>query len=480
MLKNYINGCLTEGFGEQYKVLNPATNELLLTTRGVNATQIEEALEAAQEAFNTWSRTSINERIKWMMRLRDACIEKKDYFIDLLANEVGKSYTEAKTELESLVNSFNFYSEEVKRIYGTTITDYKSTRSDVFHVMDLRPLGVHVGHLTWNWPFQALGHKLAPTLASGCTCVMKPSIKTPMTAMALGEVAHKIGFPKGVFNIVTGDSSVVGKLLNESKIPRLISVIGSSETGRTIMNQAATSIKHFSFELGGNAPAIIMPDADLETAAKLVTMRKLRSCGQSCSSVNRVFVHESVHDEVMDMFIKNFKQINVGWGKDMPNAMGSQIDQATRDKLLDLINETVAAGADLVYGGDIPQDLPSHLMKGAFMTPTLLDKVTDDMRICNIEIFGPVMPVLTFTDLDDVIERANRTDYGLASYLFTHDARVIAKGLEDLDFGEVYVNSTTRGVFLPHCGIKESGIGCTSSKWSLEEYFHLKRFSIVP
>jgi succinate-semialdehyde dehydrogenase/glutarate-semialdehyde dehydrogenase len=407
-------------------------------------------------------------------------MKKKEYFIDLVAKEVGKSYVEAKGDFESFITSLNFYSEEVKRIYGTSITDYNSTRSDVFHVIELRPLGVHVSHLSWNAPVLGMGHKLAPTLASGCTCVLKPSIKTPMSAMALGDVANSIGFPEGVFNVVTGDSSVVGKALNESKIPRLISVIGSSETGRIVMNQASTSIKHFSFELGGNAPAIIMPDADLEKAAKLITVRKIRICGQGCSSVNRVFAHESIHDKLMDLLIQNFKQIHVGWGKDMPDAMGAQIDKTARDKLLKLIDETVAEGAVLAYGGGIPKDLPPNLADGAFIMPTLFDKVTDNMHICNFEVFGPVLPVLTFTDLDDVIERANRTDYGLASYLFTHDARVIARVLEELDFGEVYVNLTTRAVFLPHVGIKESGIGCTNSKWSLQEYFHLKRFSIVP
>jgi len=246
------------------------------------------------------------------------------------------------------------------------------------------------------------------------------------------------------------------------------------------MNQASTSIKHFSFELGGNAPAIIMPDADLEKVAKLIAVRKLRSSGQACSSVNRVFAHQSVHDRLMELLIQHFRQMNVGWGKDMPDAMGPQIDRATRDKLLQLVDRTVSEGARLVCGGGIPRGLPAHLKDGAFMMPTILDNVMDEMHICNTEVFGPVLPVLTFRDLDDVIARANRTDYGLASYLFTHDARVIAKGLEELDFGEVYVNATTRGIFLPHIGIKESGVGCTNSKWSLQEFFHLKRFSIVP
>lgn len=480
MLKNYINGSFVEGNGEQYEVVNPATNEILLTTFGVDANQALGALEAAQKAFKTWSKTSINDRVSWMMKLRDAYIDKIDYFTDLLAKEVGKAYTEARIDVESMVGNLNFYSEEVKRIYGTSITDYNSKRSDVYHIMELRPLGVHVSHLPWNWPAMSLAEKLAPTLASGCTCVLKPSIKTPMAAMALGEILDKIGFPEGVVNIVTGDASVIGKTLNESKIPRLISVIGSSETGRIVMNQASTSIKRFSFELGGNAPAIIMPDADLENAAKLVAKRRLMACGLSCSSVNRVFVHEDIHDQFMDLLVHHFKEISVGWGKDMPGAMGALIDKETRDRLLQLIDETVAEGADLVYGGNIPQNLPVHLADGAFLMPTLFDKVTDDMRICNLEIFGPILPVLTFSDLADAIGRANRTDYGLASFLFTHDARVIAKVMEELEFGEVYVNSIARGIFLPHVGIKESGIGCTSSKWSLEEYFHLKRFSIVP
>lgn len=480
MFENYINGELVEGHGEQYQVTNPATAEVLLETNGVDCSQTEKSLEAAQNAFKAWSRTSINERINWMMKIRDAFIAVREKFADILTKETGKAYNEAKSECDDFVESFNFYAEEVKRIYGTSITDYNSTRSDVFHLMERRPLGVHVSHLTWNFPVQALGHKLAPTLASGCTCVLKPSISTPMTAMLLGAVIEGVGLPAGVVNIVTGNSSIVGKILNESKIPRLISVIGASETGRAIMKQGSTSIKRFSFELGGNAPALVLPDADLEDAAKLITARRLRGCGQGCSSVNRVFVHKDVHEKFLELLVKNFKNFSVGWGKDNPNAMGAQISIKARDRLLELIEATVSSGARLVYGGRIPDKLPPYLSKGAFIMPTLLDRVTDDMAICHQEIFGPILPVLTFSEIDDALERANNTEYGLASYVFTHDSRIIAKTLESLEFGEVYINATKRGIFLPHVGIKESGIGCTGSKWAIEEYFYLKRFSIVP
>jgi len=478
VFRQYINGACVVGEGKSFDVINPATEEVNATVNAASETQTIKALEAAQLAFKTWSRTSINERIGWVVKLREALRAEMDTLTDLAAREVGKSYPEAAAECRMMFNVLDFYCEEVKRVYGTTIKDYDSKPGEVFHVMQRYPVGVAVGHLAWNFPIQNVALKLGPTLASGCTCVLKPSSSTPLATLYLGAIGEKVGFPKGVFNIVSGPSSVVGRTLNESKIPRLITLIGSSETGRQVLAQASTSIKRFSLELGGNAPAIVMPDADLESTAVFMVKRKIRACGQGCGNINRIYVHKSVHDEFVNLLRVNIEKVKVGWGKELGDIMGPQINKAARDRLLDLTKDATSKGAKLVYGGKIPE----NLTKGSYIMPTLLDNVPDNTRLCHEEVFGPILPVYNFSDLDDVINRANDTEYGLVSYLFSHDSRVIARVTDELSFGEVHVNNPSGGSFvpLPHVGIKESGVGCDGSRWALDEYFWMRRLSIGP
>ncbi len=474
----YINGRCVEGEGRPFDVVNPAIDEVIATVRAADEAQTIDALEAAQTAFKTWSKTSINERLAWIAKLRDACLAERDTLVDLLAREVGKSYPEAEAECNGMAATLNFYSEEVKQIYGTALTDYVSRPGEAFHVVRKYPVGVTVGHLAWNFPMQNAALKLGPALASGCTCVLKPSSSTPLATLYLGIIGEKIGFPKGVFNILAGPSGVVGKTLNESKIPRLVTLIGSSETGRQVMLEAATSIKRFSLELGGNAPALVMPDADLETTAAFMATRKTRCCGQGCANINRIYVHKSVHDQFVGLLHKYVEKVTVGWGKEMGDAMGPLINGAARARVFDLIKDATDKGGQLLYGGEVPEGLSA----GSFIMPTLLDHAQDNMRLRHEEIFGPVLPVYTFSDLSEAIAAANDTDYGLCSYLFTHDSRVIARVSEEFEFGEVLVNNPPGGTFipLPHIGIKESGVGCDGSLWALDPYFWMRRVSIRP
>ncbi len=478
MFRQYINGVTVEGEEKAFDVVNPATEEVVATVNAASERQTVMALETAQHAFKTWSRTSIGERTGWVHKLRDALRAEKDTLTDLTAREVGKSYPEAAAECSMLFEVLDFYCEEVKRVYGTTVKDYGSKPGEVFHVMEQYPVGVAVGHLAWNFPVQNVALKLGPSLASGCTCVLKPSSSTPLATLYIGAIAEKIGFPKGVINIVSGPSSSVGKTLNESNIPRLITLIGSSETGRQVLRQASTSIKRFSLELGGNAPAIVMPDVDLASTAAFMVKRKIRACGQGCGNINRIYVHASIRERFVNLLLANIEKVQVGWGKELGDVMGPQINKAARDRLLGLVKEATQKGARMVYGGKIPENLP----KGSFIMPTLLDNVPDDTRLCREEVFGPILSVFGFSDLDDVIRRANDTDYGLVSYLFSHDSRVIAKVSDELAFGEVHVNNPGGGNFvpLPHVGIKESGVGCDGSHWALKEYFWMRRISIRP
>lgn len=478
MYKMYINGKCVEGAGDKLDVTCPATGELLETITTASIQQADEALEAAQAAFHDWARLSLNERIGWMMKLKDACLAEKDEIVDLMAKEGGKSRKEAANDFNAFIGYFGFYAEEAKRVYGTDIPEYGGRRGN-FHVVLKRPVGVVVGHLAWNMPISNVGLKLCPAMASGCTCVLKPSTETPLASLKVGELCEKIGLPAGVVNIVTGKASVIGNHLSQSKIPAMVAVIGSSAVGVEVMQNASTSIKRFSMELGGNAPCIIMPDCDLEKTAKYVADRKVRISGQGCANINRIFVHESIHDEFVKILLDDVKKIQVGWGDDMPNAMGPMINVKTRDRMIHLVEEAKSQGAKLLYGGNIPE-LPDNLKNGAFFVPAVLDGVTDEMSITQQEIFGPIYSILTFKDLDEVIERSNKTDLGLTGYLFTHDSRVIGRVIEEVEVGELQVNDPGAGPNMPHIGIKQSGLGCDRGKWSLDEYYDIRRISIQP
>ena len=475
----FIDGQFVEGKGACYDVICPANGKVYYSTQGADEAQTNEALEAAQRAFKTWSKTTLNERAGWITKLCNAMEAHRADFVEAVTHEMGKAYGEAGNDLDICLNSMKFFMEQGKRVYETGVTDWNKPLGKSYNVMIRRPVGVVVAHLAWNWPIQNMGIKLGPILISGCTCVLKPSQKSPVTALLLAEILKEIDFPAGVINVVTGPSSVVGKTLNESRIPRLITLIGASETGRQVMRQGTTSVKRYSMELGGNAPAIVMPDADLKMAAKLIAGRKIRGCGQSCSSMNRIYVHKDVHDEFIEYLTKEVAAYESGWGPDKPAAIGPMIDIPTRDAKIALIEEAVAGGAKVLVGGGIPEGLPEEFKDGAFLAPTLIDGATEDMRLCKEESFCPVLPVMTFETFDEVIERANNTEYGLASFLFTYDARIIARALEELEFGEVCVNETARGPWLPHIGIKESGIGCDQSKWALDEYYETRRFTVT-
>lgn len=478
--KMYINGEMVEGKGQEMNIVNPATGKVIHTFRAADESQAEEALQAAKAAEKSWGSLSLNERIGWMNKLVEALEKERLGLVEIIAQE-GKSFAEANGQLNSLIDYMKYYAEEVKRVYDIGIPEYGAARGTSYHTIIRRSLGVIVGHLPWNSPVSLLGVKLAPAMASGCPCVLKPSSSTPLGSMRLAEIAQKIGLPAGAFNLVVGPASKIGTYLNQSKIPQMVTMVGSSEAGVQVMKEASTSIKRFSFELGGNAPCIIMPDADMAKIIPWMASRKTFFTGQGCANVNRIYVHESLHEEFAARITEAVKKVQVGWGKDTPNAMGPLMNVRNRDKMLALIEKTIEQGATMTYGGKPdPETLPEELREGAFILPTILDNCRDDMDLADLEIFGPVFPIYTFTDLDDVIKRANNTKYGLSSYVMTHDYRVMTKCIEELEFGEVDINMPGLGPNLPHVGIKESGVGCDRSLFSLDEFFSIRRISIKP
>lgn len=476
MFKQYINGKLVDGKGKIAEVYDPSTGDVIDTVGCADAEQAKEALNAAAEAFKTWSKTPVNERYDWLMKLKAACTAERDKLIDLVSFESGRPYAAACGDVDWLLISLSYYAEEAKRIDGEVLPTQYVGGKENYHIVTRKPIGVTVGHIAWNYPLGNVSIKLAPAVASGCTCIIKPSSETPLATLYLGVIAEKIGFPKGVINIISGPSGEVAKTLNESDIPRMIALIGSYETGLAVMKQGSTSVKKYSLELGGNAPVIVMPDADLDETAANIVAKKVGFAGQTCVNYNRIYVNESVYKQLCERVAKELSRVKLGRYKDEGYVMGPVINNKARDRMLELIDDAVQNGAKLVMGGEIP----SEFAKGSYITPALLTDVTDDMRVSCEEIFGPIIPIQPFSDLDDVLKRANNTIFGLSAYFFGHDSREIAKAFEMLDAGEIFVNGGIGSEFTPHPGLKQSGIGCDKSKWSMDEYYDLKLISLVP
>ena len=463
----YINGELVKGEGVVRSVYAPGTGEVIVDLPGASKEQTLAALDAAQAAFPVWSHMSLTERGGWINKLRAALLANQKEIVDLLALETGKPANAAGRGFNVLCDALTFYYEEARRVYGRVTPDYNSDYK-TYHLTQYQPKGVVVGHLAWNMPMLNMGGKLGPALASGCTCVLKPASFTPLSALKVGEVMQSIGFPTGVVNIVSGRVQDVAEVLNQSPIPKMITLIGSSDTGMDVIRASATSLKTHSLELGGNAPAIVTEICDLEAAGNFIAGNKMNNAGQLCTCVNRALVHESVAEKFVELVKARFESCKVGW----PDAdMGPMISEGERERVLSLIDDAVKSGATLVCGGQVPES------KGYFLTPALLTNCRNDMALCSKEIFGPVLPVITYKTLDEAIAIANDTDYGLSAYAYTKDLNAAFRFYKELEVGEVFINVWGGGSPLPypHAGAKKSGIGADFSTDSLMEYFHVKR-----
>jgi succinate-semialdehyde dehydrogenase/glutarate-semialdehyde dehydrogenase len=468
MYFHYINGIAVQGLGESLSVLNPATEQEVASIREATKEQAQEALKSAQQAFPSWSGLSLQQRGEWMERLAQAIEQHQEQIVEVLMSETGKPLAQATEDFEMLPRCLRYYYEEAKRLHGRIIEDESNA---VRSVIMRQPLGVVVGYLAWNFPLLNLGYKLGPVLASGCTCVLKPSPFTPLTTLMVGKLAEDIGFPRGVMNLITGETLELASVLNTSTIPRMITLIGSSAAGRAIIGQSNTSIKRFSLELGGNAPVIILPDADLELASSQLVRLKFANAGQICVSPNRVFVHQSIHDKFVALVKEKASRITLGWGRESEAQMGPMITTGHKSRVQELIASALADGATAVTGGQEPSEKP----QGYYLQPTVLTGIRPDMKICKEEVFGPVMSILSYDDVDAAIQEANNTEYGLVSYVYGQNIHALFRVSDKLEAGTVCVNGPYYSVNLPHGGVKESGIGKDCSVYSLEEYYSIKR-----
>lgn len=469
--KQYINGELVEGEGKRIPVECPGTGEVIGEVRAASRQQAQRALEAARDAFPAWSALTVEARGEWMLKLGAAILEERDKIGEVMAYETGKFIPHAVNEVGGLERNLDFFLGQAKSNYDQTIRD---PMNRCLNLSVREPLGVVVGYLAWNFPMHNLATKLGPVLASGCTAVLKPATKTPLSTLYVGEIMHRLGFPPGVINFVVGSAREVTPVLTESKIPAMLSLIGSSNAGRELIRDSATSIKRFSLELGGNAPVIVTPNADVAAAATVTMRSKLMNCGQVCVCPQRVLVEGSVHDEFVGIARGIAAEAKCGTLDESDCSVGPMITPESVARMEALVADALSKGATLEAGGKRPE----YRQKGNYFLPAVLTGVTPDMRVFREEIFGPILAVMAYDDLEEAIAMGNDTEYGLQAYAWTSDiveANKIARGLK---FGSVLVNGGSGGYHLPHGGIKESGVGKDGSHYSLDEYYYIKSIRV--
>ncbi len=465
----YIGGKLVKG-PIAHDVINPATGLKAGTIHAATAAEAIDALNAAQKSFASWSTTSVEERVSWMMKLKDAIIENEEALRYCVHVEMGKSWGSTQGDYQMLLDSLDYYANLIKNREENTVNDPEGKSS---HAILDEPIGVAAAFLAWNFPLLNMAYKLGPALAAGCPIVIKPSIKTPLSACLMGEICASINLPAGVVNIVCGDDIEIGDAISSSTIPALITLIGSTSVGKHVIAKGATSIKKYSMELGGNAPVLVLEDADIDIAADIVATLKTENAGQICVAPNRIFVHKNIHDKFVDAVKTRFANKKVGFDREQEIDMGPVMDLGAWSRIDGLVKKAEQQGASIVVGGGRPDDLQA----GAFYAPTILTGVTNDMDICRDEIFGPVASIIAFDDLQETINQANDTDAGLSSYIFTKDAEVAKQVARQLRFGEVHINGVNYAINLPHCGLKQSGVGVDCSELALDDYFATKRIS---
>ena len=464
----YIDG-KWRASAQRFDVLNPANQEVIARVPDLGAAETEEAVAAAHRAFPAWAAKSAKERAVIMRAWFDLMMGDLDRLARLISLEGGKPIAEAKGEAAYGASFAEWFGEEAKRAYGRTIPSTTPTRR---YVTIRQPIGVSAAITPWNFPLAMITRKAAPALAAGCTFVVKPPSQTPLTALALAELAEKAGIPAGVFNVVTthDHTADVGRVLCQSPLVRKFSFTGSTAIGKKLGAACvASTVKKVSLELGGNAPLLVFADADLDLAVKGAIASKFRNAGQTCVCANRILVEDSIYDAFSKKMTEAVAKLKVGPGDSDGVEIGPLIDQKAIEKVELMVGEALASGAVALTGGK------KHAAGAQFYTPTVLANVTRDMRVNQEEIFGPVAPLIRFKDEDEAVSIANDTPFGLAAYFFTKDVNRAWRVAERIEAGMVSIND---GIFsnevIPFGGVKESGLGREGGVEGLEEYLETK------
>ena len=459
-----INGEWIAG-SARFDVTDPATGARL------GAAETEAAIAAANAAWPAWRAKTAKERAAILLKWNALLIQHADDLARIMTAEQGKPLAEARGEAVYGASFVEWFAEEAKRVYGETIP---STDPNKRFVVLKQPIGVCAAITPWNFPIAMITRKVAPALAAGCPVIIKPAEQTPLSALACAELAQRAGMPPGVLNIVTGDadsSIAIGQVLCDSDVVRHLSFTGSTEVGRILMKQCAPTIKKLSLELGGNAPFIVFDDADIDSAVEGAMVSKYRNAGQTCVCANRLYVQDAVYDQFVEKLAARAAAIQVGNGFEPGVVQGPLIDENALAKVESHVADAVAKGARVVVGGS----RPSGPLGERFFTPTVLADVTSDMLCAREETFGPVAPVFRFSTEAEVIELANATEFGLASYFYSRDIGRIFRVGEALEYGMVGINTGLISVAeVPFGGVKQSGLGREGSRHGIEDYVEMK------
>ncbi|ARO33077.1 succinate-semialdehyde dehydrogenase (NADP(+)) protein (plasmid) [Rhizobium sp. NXC14] len=447
-------------------VHNPATGEVLGAVPDFGAAETEEAIQAAVVAQKLWAKKTAGERAAVLKAWHRLMIENRDDLAMILTLEQGKPLAEAKGEITYGASFIEWFAEEARRINGETIPGHQPDK----RILVLRqPAGVVAAITPWNFPNAMITRKIGPALAAGCAVVLKPALQTPFSAIAIAVLAERAGLPAGLLNIVTGDAAAIGGALTASRDVRVLTFTGSTRTGELLYRQCAPTIKKLGLELGGNAPFIVFDDADLDAAVEGAIIAKFRNNGQTCVCANRLYVQDSVYEAFAAKLAAAVSALKVGNGLERDVVLGPLIDDNAVAKVESHIQDAVAKGAGIVSGGK------RHALGGHFFEPTILRDVDAGMQVAREETFGPLAPLFRFRDEQDVIEQANDTEFGLASYLYARDLSRVFRVAEALEYGMVGVNTgLVSTAEAPFGGVKMSGLGREGSSHGLDEYTELK------
>lgn len=463
--RSYVNGEWTTGSDKTFNVTNPANGETVATLSDGGIPITEESINVAHKAFATWSKTTAKYRGAILEKLNGLILENSDELARIMTLECGKPLAESKGEVAYGASFIKWFAEEGKRVYGDVIPPHTEDRRIV---VIKQPIGVIAAITPWNFPLAMITRKIAPALAAGCTVIVRPTYESPLTALALADLAEKAGFPKGVVNVVVGtDSAGMGKTLCESSLVKKISFTGSTRVGQILMSQSASTLKKLSLELGGNAPFIVFEDANIDKAVEGAIVSKYRNAGQTCVCVNRILVHDKVYDEFTTKLKAAVEKFKIGNGMDKGVTIGPMINKAAVEKTTSFVEDAKVKGGEIISGGKAIDD--------CFFEPTIIGNATADMKFTQEEIFGPVAAIYKFSTDEEAIQMANDTIYGLASYFYSENVTRCWKVAEALEYGMVGINEGLISTEVaPFGGVKMSGSGREGSKYGIEDYLEIK------
>ncbi|WP_422372921.1 NAD-dependent succinate-semialdehyde dehydrogenase [Hoeflea sp.] len=453
--------------GKTFDVLNPSTGEVITSLPDLGVEEARKAIDAAEVAQKDWAKKTGKERSAVLRKFNDLMVANADDLGAILTAEMGKPLAEAKGEIMYGASFIEWFAEEAKRVYGDVIPGHQP---DKRIVVIKQPVGVVASITPWNFPNAMIARKVGPALAVGCAFVAKPAAETPLSALAMAKLAQDAGLPKGLFSVITSkSSSEIGKEFCSNDKVRKITFTGSTEVGRILMRQSADQVKKTSMELGGNAPFIVFDDADLDAAVEGAMISKYRNNGQTCVCANRIYVQAGVYDAFAEKLAAAVSKMKVGDGFEEGVTAGPLISEAAVTKVIEHIDDAKSKGAKVLSGGE------RHALGGTFFQPTILTGVTREMQVASDETFGPVAPLFKFDTVEDVIEQANDTIFGLASYFYANDLSRVWRVAEALEYGMVGVNTGLISTEVaPFGGVKQSGQGREGSKYGCDDYLEIK------